>query len=157
MKLTFDMTQGTRTIYLPLEKSSDFPADITVMVRPACEHGFVGEDAFSAGIAFCNPEDQFSKRRGRGIAYHRMLVNGLPGVNGTAQHIINTIMEKMMEINKRRYATERAMFVQPPILPFYVPDMDEGTIEADLEKVLSFDALSEYFTKKDENRKSMTA
>jgi hypothetical protein len=152
MRLTFENTRGTRTIYFPLEKSSDFPADITVMVRPQCEHGFTGEDAFSAGIAFCNPDDQFSKRRGRVIAYYRMLINGPPGVHGTAQDIIDYIQDKVSEINIRR---DSGSFVF--LNDAYVPDMDEGAIAHDLQKVLSYDALSEYFTKKDDNRKSMTA
>jgi hypothetical protein len=147
MRLTFEMTRGTRTIYFPLEKSPDFPADITVMVRPQCEHGFAGEDAFSAGIAFCNPDDQFSKRRGRVIAYHRMRINGPPGVHGTAQDIVDAIRDKMSAINIRRAGVE-----DMHVINYYVPDMDEGAIAGDLEKVLSYDALSEYFTKKNEHR-----
>ena len=155
MRLTFDMTRDSRTIYFPLEKSSDFPADLTVMVRPACEHGFSDLDEFSAGFAFCNPADQFIKGRGRVIAYHRMRINGPPGIHGSAQDIIDAILAKMITINKRRDP-----YIREPngmMLGAYCPDMDEGAIEADLYKMLSYDALAEYFTKKCKNAEDQRA
>jgi hypothetical protein len=151
MRLTFEKTRGTRTIYFPLERSSDFPADFVVVIRPACEHGFSDLDEFSAGVAFCNPADPFVKRKGRAIAFERLRSNA-PGVviHGSADEIIASIMEQMIRINKRRDAnmTEQTDMM----LGSYIPDMDEGQIERDLVQVMSYDALAAYFTKKEKHR-----
>jgi hypothetical protein len=148
MRLTFEKTRGTRTIYFPLETSSDYPSDLVVVIEPACEHGFCDLDEFSAGVAFCNPADQFVKRKGRAIAFQRLKSNA-PGVvvHGSAHEIIAHILERVMIINKRRVRDEHG-----EIRLAYIPDMDEGQIELDLIQVMSYDALAEYFTKKNENR-----
>jgi hypothetical protein len=151
MKLTFEKTRGTRTIYFPLETSSDYPSDFVVVVRPfQADPGeqFDESDEFEAGIAFCNPVDQFVKRQGRAIAFERL--NSEHRLRGAAHEIIAEIIERMRNINKRRdpNMTERTDMM----LGSYIPDMDEGQIELDLIQVMSYDALSAYFLKKEENR-----
>ena len=152
MKLTFEKTQGTRTLYFPLKKSSDYPPDFTVVVRPfQADPGeqFDETDEFEAGVAFCNSADQFVKRQGRAIAFERL--NSPHRIRGAASEIIDAIVDKVEEINTRRDQTGTRS-TPIPAVPFYVPDMDEGQIELDLIQVMSYDALSAYFLKKDENR-----
>lgn len=148
MRLSFEKTRGTRTIYFPLETSSDYPSDFVVVVRPfQSDPGeqFDESDEFEVGIAFCNPSDHFVKRKGRAIAFERL--NSPHRHRGSAHEIIANIMERVVRINKRRDVSG-----MPFCSDFYNPDMDEGQIELDLIKVLSYDALAEYFLKKDGNR-----
>jgi hypothetical protein len=152
MSLTFEKTRGTRTIYFPLETSSDYPSDFVVMVRPfQADPGeqFDESDEFEAGIAFCNPVDQFVKRQGRAIAFERL--NSEHRLRGAAHEIIAEITAKVSTINMRR-DSHVTSDQRPMMLGAYVPDMDEGQIELDLIQVMSYDALSAYFLKKDENR-----
>jgi hypothetical protein len=149
MSLSFEKTRGTRTIYFPLETCDDRPADFVVVVRPfQADPGeqFDESDEFEAAIAFCNPVDQFVKRQGRAIAFERL--NSVHRIRGAAHEIIREIMNRVTRINKRRYKGPHLI----EILLAYIPDMDEGQIELDLTQVMSYDALSEYFLKKDENR-----
>jgi hypothetical protein len=152
MRLTFEKTCGTRTIYFPLATSSDYPSDFVVVVRPfQADPGeqFDESDEFEAGLAICNPADQFVKRQGRHIAFERL--NSPHRLRGSAHEIIAQILAKVWEINKRRHVMSGTDFL------YYVPDMDEGQIELDLLLVMSYDALSEYFLKKDGNRKEKIA
>ncbi len=149
MKLTFEKTRGTRTIYLPLETSDDRPADFVVVIRPfQADPGeqFDETDEFEAGVAWCSPVDQFVKRKGRAIAFERL--NSVHKITGSAHEIIAHIVEKMHDINV--YRTEVQSVHGGP--DYYLPDMDEDQIELDLIQVMSYDALSVYFTKKEENR-----
>lgn len=155
MRLNFEKTRGTRTIYFPLEKSPDWPSDFVVVVRPFQVNPgeqFDETDEFEAGIAFCNPADQFVKRKGRSIAFERL--NSPHRIRGSAQEIIDEIMERVIRINKRRDAQDQSFW---PHVDIYVPDMDETAIELDLNKTMSYESLAEYFLKKEENRKEMTA
>jgi len=149
MKLTFEKTRGTRTIYFPLETSDDRPADFAVVIRPFRadpDEQFDETDEFEAGVAWCSPVDQFVKRKGRAIAFERL--NSEYRLRGSAAEIIAVIMEKMHDINI--YRTEvQSVFGGPD---YYMPDMDEDQIELDMIQVMSYDALSAYFTKKEENR-----
>jgi hypothetical protein len=149
MKLTFEKTRGTRTIYFPLDKSDEYQADLTVMIRPfQADPGeqFDETDEFEAGIAICNPADQFVKRRGRAIAFERL--NSEHRLRGSAEEIRDEINERITRINKRR-DSRGGEYTFPD---YYVPDMDEGQIAEDMAFVLNYDVLSAYFLKKDENR-----
>lgn len=150
MKLTFEKTRGTRTIYFPLESSSDYPPDFVVVIRPfQADPGeqFDETDEFEAGIAVCNPADHFVKRQGRAIAFERL--NSSHRLRGDANSIINTILKKITQINIRRDAGSFIALDEA-----YVPDMDEEEIEHDLRQVMCYEALAEYFLKKDEHRKA---
>jgi hypothetical protein len=152
MSLSFEKTRGTRTIYFPLETCDDRPADFVVVVRPfQADPGeqFDESDEFEAAIAFCNPVDQFVKRQGRAIAFERL--NSAHRIRGAAHEIIREIMDRVVRINKRR-DSHVTRDQRPLMLGAYVPDMDEGQIELDLIQIMSYDALSAYFLKKDENR-----
>jgi hypothetical protein len=149
MRLTFEMTRGTRTIHWPLDKSSDYPPELTIMIRPALEGEFDESDEFEAAVAFCNPCDEYVKRRGRAIAFERL--NSVHKIVGSAQEIREAINEKVRAINLRRDPHGGANTFPD----YYVPDMDEGQVQEDLAFILSFEALSKYFTRKDENRDHM--
>lgn len=148
MRLTFEKTRGTRTLYFPLESSPDYPPDFVVVIRPFLadpSDKFDETDEFEAGVAFCNPSDHFVKRKGRAIAFERL--NSPYALKGTAQEIISEITSKMAVINIRR---DVSCFIH--LDEAYAPDMDEGQIVEDLNRVMSYAALSEYFLKKEENR-----
>ncbi len=150
MKLTFEKTRGTRTIYFPLERSADAPPDFVVVIRPfQVDPGeqFDEADDFEAGIAVCNPCDHFVKRQGRAIAFERL--NSEHRLRGEAYDIYTMIMERICDINRRRDLGNFGT-----IDDVYVPDMDEGQIAEDIEKVMSYEALAGYFTQKNENREA---
>jgi hypothetical protein len=70
MKLTPEITQGTRTFHL--RDSLHAPGvDLTLVLRRS------GADIVG-GIAICNPIDQFSRRIGRSVAFTRLLTGELP-------------------------------------------------------------------------------
>jgi hypothetical protein len=139
MKLTFEKTRGTRTIYFPLDRDGETQPEITVMIRPSCDHGFVGDDHFMAGVSFCNPIDSFSRKQGRAIAFERL--NSERALIGSAEDIIGKILDKMSEIGSRRGA--------------YTDDVDGldfwDTPMEELYDMLGFKNLGEYFQTKQDN------
>jgi hypothetical protein len=72
--LTFEQARGTKTFYLPFERGSTQQPEVTLMVRR------LKDKSFEAGLAVCSREDQFHRRQGRILAFHRL--NGCP-VRGT--------------------------------------------------------------------------
>lgn len=84
--LTAAQTKGTKTFYLPLDRSQNRSPEVTLMFRP------VEEGKFAVGVTVCSRLDQFEKHAGRKRAYHRL--HGIPAI-GTpdelATHLINRL------------------------------------------------------------------
>jgi len=137
MKLTFEQTQGTRTFYFPLDRDKVTPPEFTVVIRPLNGEDFdfdPNEDQYEAGVAFCSKDDQFSKRRGRLLAYHRMF--GKNAFVGTSTEIAHAIEAKLDLLVSRRPFSFSAPAIQ------------------DVLHVIAADALAGYFKAKKENREA---
>jgi len=71
MKLTPEVTQGTRTFHL--RDSLEGPGiDLTLVVRK------IEDGSIEAAVAVCSPRDQFSRRIGRRIAFTRLMSRAAP-------------------------------------------------------------------------------
>ena len=64
--LTFEETQGTKTYYLPFERSSLVGPEATVMVKR------LGDGTFIAGVTVRSLEEPFTKVEGRYRAFLRL-------------------------------------------------------------------------------------
>lgn len=85
---------GTLTFHFPLQRGPEIPPEMTVVVRR------VGDDSWHAGIAVCSLEDQFVKRVGRRIAYHRLC--GRPFQANSALELAHRIEEHLDQLNTNR-------------------------------------------------------
>lgn len=97
MKLTFELTRGTKTFYLPLARDAETQPEVTLMIRRT-EDGI-----YQAGTAICSRTDAFQKRRGRHIAYHRL--QGKPLVALEPLSLVKMLAVIFEGVNKRRPQT----------------------------------------------------
>lgn len=129
MKLTFEQTQGTRTIHFPLKRNAHTPPEITVVIEQADQNN---PNFYRVGVAFCAPADQFSKEKGRLLAFGRLQSKKV--LLGTAGEVLGNIFARYQNILARRGQIKNPMV-------------------HDLVTIFNHNSLLDYFTKKNENRR----
>lgn len=92
--LSFEKTRGTKTFHLPFQRNAELGPELTIMVRRD------DDGTYSAGLAVCSPDDQFVKRTGRRIAFHRL--EGCPFQAQSARELVEKIDEHLDELTHRR-------------------------------------------------------
>jgi len=119
--LTFEQTRGTKTFYFPSKNEQGWPPEVTVMIKRA------PDGSLHAGVAVCSPADNFARRVGRRIAFHRLL--GRPLVALNSEELVSKLQAYLSELNERR-----------PHTPSYVAQEDVSLL-AGVEA--AFDVLNE--------------
>lgn len=95
--------EGTLTYHLPLKRGPQRPPMATLVVRR------VGEEEWQAGLTVCSRGDQFVKRIGRRVALHRLA--GKPLVETTAEKLLKSVIDHLVELEARRPGTVPAKAV----------------------------------------------
>lgn len=70
------------------DEKGKFLGAATIAMSPSSSGGFV-----HYGVAFCSPLDNFSRRKGRSIAKHRMLTAELNAANCQMSQMTNMVMD----------------------------------------------------------------
>lgn len=98
--LSFEVTRGTKTFYFPFNRESGESPRVTIMVKR------VSGGAFHAGVAVCSQEDNFVRRVGRRIAFHRML--GKPVVAPNSDELVAGLRDYFdgLELNRSDLISE---------------------------------------------------
>lgn len=135
--LTFEQTRGTKTFHLPFKVDPEEQPQVTIVVRR------MNDGSYRAGVAVCNPEDNFCRRLGRKTAFHRLV--GRPFEGSDADQLINRVGDYLIGVFERRLAAG-------------FPDMGFSSIldpGGDLDRLHG--SLDEHFNKLDKNRAAMEA
>jgi len=88
-----------RTIHLPLVREGNVRPEATICVR---RNTYGTGEGFQVGVAVCSLGDQFQKRTGRLIAFHRM--NGAPLI-GDPETLRNGVALGFQNLDKNRPGT----------------------------------------------------
>ena len=115
------LTAGTRTYHLPFDVKETEQPQITVMVSRR-EDG-----TYAAGVAVCNPKDNFCRRTGRKIALQKLW--GRPFHGASPQDLVQSICHYLAQINERRFCRGRDEFIPIKHLDRALP----GTIKTSFE------------------------
>lgn len=91
--LSFEQTRGTKTFYFPVERDEACPPKMTVMIKR------VADGSLHAGVSVCSAEDNFSRRVGRRIAFHRLL--GRPLVASDSRELVDRLYSYLENLSKR--------------------------------------------------------
>lgn len=136
LPLTFEMTRGTKTYYLPAGKG--VPPILTLMLRRRESTDGLGY-MYSAGMAICSAGDRFERKVGRATAFERLRWARFRGLEfGIPLALLKPLMEQV------RAAVEAS--------PIYLPLFDtEDELRGILEKAI------QTFDQMDENRASQVA
>lgn len=86
---------GGRIFYFPLERRANITPEITVIVGPHEQGGYL------VSYSVCSNGDQFEKKKGRNITFHRWK-NGYGTWKNSLLPIIAELRQKLGEINYRR-------------------------------------------------------
>jgi hypothetical protein len=70
--LTFELTRGTKTYYLPTQRGPQAPPILTLMLRRRTGAGGDNDLLYSAGMVICSAFDRFERKVGRAGAFERL-------------------------------------------------------------------------------------
>lgn len=102
--LSFEQTRGTKTFYFPAKNDQGWAPEVTVMLRRA------SDGSLHAGVSVCSQKDNFSRRVGRRIAFHRLL--GRPLVAPNSKELVSSLHDYLSSINERRAYTPSAVVLE---------------------------------------------
>ncbi len=116
--LTREQTEGTLTFFFPRVRTGTRPPEVTLMVSRA-------GDEWVAGLAMCSRQDNFQKRIGRWIAYHRLLKRPLRDKSPTG--LLLQVLGRVQEVDNRQESLYSATtFSEIPRLSERLQDMRVG-------------------------------